>query len=136
MAKFGWSTFNEDYFGRDRLDKTYRKQSIHGIPLGIDVRGTVRRCQGNTSQAVVFRVRRGNGVAGSISGHRYQDKMKYYTPTNPQTVPQQANRTKFSNGITAWQALSDSQKNVYRARAIRLRFATGFTLYMSEYMLS
>lgn len=59
-------------------------------------------------------------------------KMKFYTPTNPQTVPQQANRTKFANAMTAWGALSSGDKAVYNARA-KKRQMFGWGLFIREY---
>jgi len=46
-------------------------------------------------------------------------KMVFYVPTNPRTVPQQANRTKFAQAMTAWGALTAEQKAVYAKRAKR-----------------
>lgn len=59
-------------------------------------------------------------------------KMKFYTPTNPQTVAQQANRTKFANAMEAWGALSSVDKAVYNARAKR-RNMFGKGLFIREY---
>lgn len=62
-------------------------------------------------------------------------KMKFYVPTNPQTIPQQANRSKFNNAVVAWQGLTITQKNVYNERA-KCRHFSGYNLYIREYMLS
>lgn len=59
-------------------------------------------------------------------------KMKFYTPTNPQTVPQQANRTKFAAAMTAWGALTTEQKASYTTRAKR-RNMFGWGLFIREY---
>jgi len=64
-----------------------------------------------------------------------QVKEVFYTPTNPQTGPQQAWRLIFSQGVAAWQALSEEEKEEYRARADYFSF-TGFNLFMREYLLS
>ena len=58
--------------------------------------------------------------------------MKFYTPTNPQTIPQQANRTKFANAMTAWGALTDEEKGVYNTRA-KKRNMFGWGLFIREY---
>ena len=76
----------------------------------------------------IYRVRSGlNGV--------YCEKMNFYTPFNPQTVPQQANRSKFSTAIASWQALTESQQASYNIRA-KYKSYSGYNLYISEYMLS
>jgi hypothetical protein len=59
-------------------------------------------------------------------------KMKFYVPTNPQTVPQEANRTKFAAAMAAWMALTTEQKNVYNARA-KKRNMFGWGLFIREY---
>ena len=67
--------------------------------------------------------------------HQTQVKEKFYVPTNPQSIPQQANRQKLANGVIAWQALSDSEKQAYNKRATRKPFF-GYHLFLREYMLS
>jgi hypothetical protein len=37
-------------------------------------------------------------------------RCKYYTPTNPRTSKQQANRSKFASAVSMWCALSDEEK--------------------------
>lgn len=59
-------------------------------------------------------------------------KMKFYTPTNPQTEAQEANRTKFAAAMSAWGALTDEQKAVYTARAKKIQFF-GWNLFIREY---
>ena len=62
-------------------------------------------------------------------------KMIHYRPTNPQTIPQQANRQKYADSILAWQGLTDSEKNVYNNNAKGKRMS-GFNLFIREYMLT
>jgi len=59
-------------------------------------------------------------------------RMKFYTPTNPQTVPQQANRSKFADAMTAWVALTPTAKAEYIKRAKR-RNMFGHGLFIREY---
>jgi len=59
-------------------------------------------------------------------------KMKFYTPTNPQTVPQEANRQKFADAMSAWGALTMEQKSVYNQRA-KKRQMFGWGLFIREY---
>ena len=59
-------------------------------------------------------------------------KMKFYTPTNPQTAPQQANRQKFTDAMTAWGNLTNEQKEVYNVRA-KKRQMFGWGLFIREY---
>lgn len=59
-------------------------------------------------------------------------KMKFYVPTNPQTVPQQANRTKFAAAMSAWGALTAPEKAVYAERA-KKRAMFPWGLFVREY---
>ena len=68
-------------------------------------------------------------------GGQVQVKMKFYTPANPQTEPQQANRAKFTDAVSAWQALTDNQKASYNEEAKYLPLS-GFNLHNREYMLA
>jgi len=59
-------------------------------------------------------------------------RMKFYTPTNPQTEPQQANRAKFTTAVGLWMALTSEQKQAYTIRAKR-RNMFGWGLFIREY---
>jgi hypothetical protein len=62
-------------------------------------------------------------------------KMRFYAPTNPQTQPQEANRTKFAAAMSGWMALTDEQKAAYIQRAKR-RGMFGWGLFIREYYQS
>ena len=68
-------------------------------------------------------------------GGQVQVKEKFYTPANPQTVPQQANRQKYGQAVGAWRALTTLQQESYNIRA-KYKSYTGYNLYTREYMLS
>ncbi len=76
----------------------------------------------------VYLVRR--GVAGQLI-----IKRRFAFGTNPQTVPQQANRQVYADGVVAWQNLTDEQKSVYNDNAKRKGFS-GYNLFLREYLLS
>ena len=67
-------------------------------------------------------------------GGHVQVKMKFYTPANPQTVPQQAHRALFADAVSAWQVLNDDEKNAYDEEAEGLPLS-GFNLFMKEYLV-
>jgi len=110
--------------------------SITGLPLGSSARKSIGLIVAGALTRVTFRVRRNNGAAGGVAGMIYQDCFTYVVPTNPRSGAQQGQRGVFHDGVASWQALSEAEKDIYRDRVKRLRFATGFTLYMSEYMLT
>ena len=68
-------------------------------------------------------------------GRTFTTRMRYYRPTNPQSVPQEANRTKFANAMTAWGALTLEQKAVYTERA-KKRGMFPWGLFIREYYSS
>ena len=79
------------------------KGTIDNIPLGV----TIRRKVGD----YVFRWQPGVG----------QLRMAYYTPTNPRTGKQQAWREIFAEGIAAWHALSEEEKEEWKQKAKKRR---------------
>ena len=60
---------------------------------------------------------------------------RFYHPTNPQTVPQQAWRTIFANGMAAWKLLTSEQKLWYHTRASKMGLH-GVNLYMKIWLNS
>jgi len=62
-------------------------------------------------------------------------KEEYYSPSNPQTGSQQANRQKLADGIIAWQGLTSGQKEVYNER-VKYKNLSGYNLFLKEYLLS
>ena len=71
----------------------------------------------------------------ATAGGQVVVKEKFYTPTNRQTAPQQANRSKLADAVLAWQALTDDQKEGYNKKA-KYKSLSGYNLYLSEYLLS
>ena len=62
-----------------------------------------------------------------------QERMDYYTPTNPRTGKQQAWRKIFADGIAAWHALSEEEKDEWRRKAKKKRMV-GQHLFQSEWL--
>lgn len=65
----------------------------------------------------------------------YISKMKFYRPTNPQTVDQQNWRDIFKDAMSAWSVLNDETKEIYRLKGAR-RKMSGMNIYVSEYLKS
>lgn len=59
-------------------------------------------------------------------------KLVFYTPTNPQTVPQQANRAKFADAVAGWMSLTTEEKIAYNKRARKIKLF-GWNLFIREY---
>ena len=66
---------------------------------------------------------------------RVHVRKRFYVPTNPQTVPQQANRTKFANAVSAWQILNAGQKEAYRIKSSG-KHMSGYNLFIREFLIS
>lgn len=66
---------------------------------------------------------------------RIQVRMDFYRPSNPRTTPQQSQRSKMVDGMVAWHALTDMQREEYNERA-KGTSLTGHNLFLREYLLS
>lgn len=161
MPKFNQAWFNGAPFGDFDLPPSNLKDSIHRISLGIRVRRTFRKYHtGGTwhyvehtvggvtrkshyltnetwhsEQALIFRVRPGNGHVGSIPGETYQDKMKYFVPPSINNTQGQPARNAFKQAVLNWQTpgLTEDEKIEYNKRAIGLHMS-GYNLYIREYV--
>ena len=69
------------------------------------------------------------------SGRTKIIRNRYYITKNPRTIPQQANRQKYADGVLEWQNLTAEQKAVYNAKC-RFRGLSGYNLYLKDYLLS
>lgn len=107
----------------------------------IEIRGTLGKpnelgemwcgwseCGEFVPEAGVYQVRR------SQKG-TYNVRMKHYHGANPQTVPQQNNRSKFAQAIAAWQALSEPEKAVWNKKRYPTRM-TGYNRFLRHFMLN
>jgi len=107
--------------------------------IGVEIRGKLGAPSAyGTRNYGGFNYGAGADVAGIYRvrhrwGKTIQEKLPFYWPTNPKTEPQQAWRAIFSDGVVAWQALSEESKNGYRDLAKSLDI-TGFNLFMREYL--
>ena len=62
-------------------------------------------------------------------------RLNFYNPSNPKTILQQANRTKFASGMTVWSNLTQNEKEVYNERAKTYQLH-GVNLFLKEYLNS
>ncbi len=65
------------------------------------------------------------------TGNQYAKR--YAVPKNPRTLQQQLYRTKFAQAVSAWHALTPTDKDHYRQLA-KYRPLTGFNLFISNYL--
>lgn len=102
--------------------------SYDNIPLGLEARKSI-------GQAYTFRVRRGNGYAGSVQGRRYQDKFVYTVPGSINNPEGQHARDILTAAVAAWQGLSESAKNFWRAKEKSYKGRSGYSLFIKNYFL-
>lgn len=57
----------------------------------------------------------------------------FYWPSNPQTAPQQARRTLFQEGVSAYRALTEEELAVIN-EAGRRRRMTGYNYFLSKWL--
>jgi len=62
-------------------------------------------------------------------------RIDYYITKNPRSIPQQANRQKYADGVLAWQNLTEPEKIAYNKSAIGKRMS-GYNLFLKQYLLS
>jgi len=103
------------------------KRMYGGVFIGYGIRRQI-------GKTTIFRIRRGNGFYGAIDGEIYQDKYDYFVPTSITDAAGDASRTCFTNAVNAWQALSTAEKIVWDKRAQKIRYMSGFNLYIRNYM--
>lgn len=128
MPKFGQTWFNAGYFGADKLVFADRKTTIRRIPVGLNIRGSI-------GDKITFRVRRGNGYYGSVSGRIYQDKYKYFVPSSINNAEGQSARNAYATAVSNWKnVLTDAQKKVYNKKASKRGGVSGYNLYLGEYI--
>ena len=70
-----------------------------------------------------------------IWGKPYFSKMKFYRPTNPQTLTQQAWRENIKTGVLAWRDLPSLDKIDFNNRAVPLKMS-GYNLFLREWLYS
>lgn len=119
-CRFGKSMFAEAWFGDEEI-------FIASTPFG-----TLSFADSNFGNIFIF-----SGIYHKIITNRGNEihRHDYYFPKNPRSEAQQAQRAKYADGVAAWQALTQEQKDVYNERAKRKDFF-GYHLFLREYLLS
>lgn len=68
-------------------------------------------------------------------GAQVTNRMRYYYPSNPRTIPQQANRSKFADAVNAWQSLTDEQRMLYRS-SVRVERMSAYNHFIKNWLNS
>jgi hypothetical protein len=119
------SYFGERIFGQSHFGQEYMELSQHQFGqkrFGLSFYGD------NLTFDGVFHSR--HRPAGLI-----YVREKYYWPKPARNEAQNISRNKFADAVTAYQALSTSQKAGYKLQCRYKKF-TGYNLFLSEYLKS
>lgn len=109
--------------------KGYSSRKYAGVPLGL----MIRRSIGKTW---TFRIRKGNGQAGTRVGELIQDKYAYTVPDPNADNVGIENKTNFAQAVWNWQnLLTPTEKAEYNRRAAIKRKMSGYNLYIREFRL-
>ncbi len=117
--------YSDRYYGQASygLIEIEWDKNEYGIPqFGSKVYGTDDKRWG------IYQRRKENGKIFYI-------RERFYHPANPQTVPQQARRTVFANGMTAWGGLTQEERQEYNIRASKMGLH-GVNLFMKIWLNS
>ena len=68
-------------------------------------------------------------------GNQLTARTRYVVPVNPRSISQQANRSKFSDAVSAWQGLSSDERVWYNKRAFG-KTMSGYNLFLKHYLNS
>lgn len=107
--------------------KGYTSRTYQGIPVGFEIRRQIGKDK-------IFRVRHGNGYYGSTLGELIQDKFNYVVPGSINNSEGSYARDFIREAVQAWQALSESAKNVWRAKEKSYPGRSGYSLFISDYI--
>lgn len=109
----------------------------NGIPIGNQIR---RKFDVGHHPGIVGKSKVGpvDTVRGNPQIFKYysglgQRVLAYYQPTNPQTETQQAWRAVFAAAVSAWQALTDSERKAWRVRGSR-QAKLGYSMFLTRYL--
>jgi hypothetical protein len=126
--RFGEAHFGCIPFGDSDLPPYNYKKSFRRVGLGQGIRKQL-------AKEVIYRIRPGNGHAGSKTGVFYQDKYKYFVPSSINNEEGAAARTALANAVAAWKELEQSEKESYNIRADRIGNLSGYNLFIKEQIL-
>lgn len=103
----------------------YIRKSRPGKPYG-------RSCK----PGMVWRVRRGNGLLGSIFKKLYQDRFAGVVPVSINNPEGQPYREKLKAAVLSWQNLSAEIRMTWHKKSVGKKGLTGYTLFIRDFMLS
>ena len=99
-----------------------------GIPVGVEVRGTLGSRQAEPIVAKIYRIRR-------YANYRTQDCYDYFVPDSINNVQAQHSRDVFTAANAAWKVLTDLSKAWWDTEVKRKHLVmSGQNLFIRTYM--
>ncbi len=87
------------------------------------------------TNAIIFRVRRGNGYFGSGYHEIIQDQYPYFVPLSINNAQGATARSALATAVSNWQSvLTEEEKIEYNKRATEGLRMSGYNLYIREYV--
>jgi len=121
---------NPAYYGEKIYAKSYygvEYKEASPFQYGIKIFGQ-REYGENLSFEGIYQTRH-------YKGGKFTVKEKFYIPTETLARTSDPNRVTFANAVSAWQALTASQKEVYRVKSNGKRMS-GYNVFLHEYLIS
>jgi len=82
----------------------------------------------------IYRVRPGNGHAGTKKGKTYQDRYKYFVPSTINHPNGDTSRTYFAAAVQAWKNLTQEEQEVWKKLEASHKMVPGRYLFIGDYM--
>jgi len=99
------------------------------IPIGQEARGSIAKTRTYQITTVT--------IDGDMQNRRRAQQQKaYHVPYDPKSEDQLARRQVFRDGKNDWNSLPEEDKAIWRQMAKNWGYHSGYSLFMSEYLLS
>ena len=82
----------------------------------------------------IYRIRPGNGHAGTEIGKRYQDRYSYFVPSTITHPNGNASRACFASAVQAWKNLTEEEQAFWKALEKTHNMVPGRYIFIGHYM--
>lgn len=121
------------------INITEPQVQVQKINVGIWIRRTIGKGLLNTGPNALpirtFRVRHGNGYAGTKLGELIQDQYDYFANDPNADHFDEEYKRNFAAAVAAWQALTLEDKMTWNRKCARMELhMTGYNLFLRNYL--
>jgi len=105
------------------------KATAWEVPIGTEARGSIEKTRTYQITTVT--------IDGNMAHRRrVQQQKAYHVPYDPKSEDQLARRQVFRDGKNDWNSLPEEDKAIWRQMAKDWGYHSGYSLFMSQYLLS